>query len=46
MSELNRLIRALEAECREGHAAYMRGRQLLIKLCDDVVVGADATRAA
>lgn len=37
MSELNRLIRALEAECREGHAAYMRGRDQLIKLCDDVI---------
>ena len=35
MSELNKLIRALEDECREGHAAYMRGRPALLKLCDD-----------
>src|SRR5204863_7484114 len=37
MAELNRLIRALEAECREGHAQYMHGRDLLIKLCEDVI---------
>lgn len=37
MAELNRLIRALEAECREGHAVYMRGRQSLIRLCDAVI---------
>jgi CHAD domain-containing protein len=46
MSELNRLIRALEAECREGHAAYMRGREQLIKLCDDVIDEAGAQAAA
>jgi hypothetical protein len=40
------LIRALEAECREGHAAYMRGRDQLIKLCDDVIAEASETRAA
>ena len=34
MAELNRLIRVLEDECREGHAAYMRGRPALLKLCD------------
>lgn len=39
MSELNRLIRALEAECREGHAEYMRGREALIRLCDAVADG-------
>ena len=37
MSELNRLIRALEDECREGHAAYMHGRPALLKLCDGVI---------
>jgi CHAD domain-containing protein len=37
MSELNRLIRVLEDECREGHAAYMRGRPALLKLCETVV---------
>jgi CHAD domain-containing protein len=34
MSELNRLIRALEDECREGHVEYMRGRPALLKICD------------
>jgi CHAD domain-containing protein len=36
MAELDKLIRAVEDECREGHAAYMRGRTLLLKLCDAV----------
>ncbi|HYB95707.1 MAG TPA: CHAD domain-containing protein [Vicinamibacterales bacterium] len=36
MAELNRLIRALEAECRAGHAEYMRGRESLIKLCESI----------
>jgi CHAD domain-containing protein len=39
MSELNKLIRVLEEECREGHAAYMRGRQALLELCDKVIAG-------
>lgn len=46
MSELNRLIRAVEAECREGHAAYMHGRDQLTRLCDDVIAEASETRAA
>jgi CHAD domain-containing protein len=37
MAELNKLIRAVEAECREGHAAYMHGRSALLKLCDAVI---------
>jgi CHAD domain-containing protein len=37
MSELNRLVRALEDECREGHAAYMHGRPALLRLCDTVI---------
>lgn len=37
MSEVDRLIRALEDECREGHATYMRGRPALIQLCDSVI---------
>jgi CHAD domain-containing protein len=37
MTELDRLIRALEAECREGHAQYMQGRDQLIELCTDVI---------
>ena len=39
MSELNKLIRVLEEECREGHATYMRGRQALLELCDKVIAG-------
>ena len=46
MGELNRLIRALESECREGHATYMHGRDQLIKLCDDVIGEGSETRAA
>lgn len=37
MAEVGRLIRAVEDECREGHAAYMRGRPALIRLCDAVI---------
>ena len=37
MSELNKLIRVLEEECREGHAAYMRGRPALLKLCETII---------
>jgi CHAD domain-containing protein len=39
MAELRSLIRLLEAECRECHATYMRGRPALIKLCDDLILG-------
>lgn len=46
MSELNRLIRALEAECREGHAAYMHDRDALIRLCDAVVTESGGTQSA
>lgn len=35
--ELDGLIRALEDECREGHARYMRGRPAMVKLCDSVI---------
>jgi CHAD domain-containing protein len=37
MAELDALIRVLEDECREGHAAYMRGRSALLRLCDAVL---------
>jgi CHAD domain-containing protein len=40
MSELNTLIRVLEDECREGHAAYMRGRPALLNLCDTLIAAA------
>jgi hypothetical protein len=32
--ELDALIRALEQECRELHASYMRRRSSLLKLCE------------
>jgi len=38
--ELDGLIRALEDECREGHARYMRGRAATVKLCDTVIEAA------
>jgi hypothetical protein len=44
MSELNRLIRILEDECREGHAAYMRGRPALLKLCE-TIIGTDQSKS-
>lgn len=44
MAELNTLIRVLEQECREGHAAYMRGRPALLKLCDVVAGTANQSR--
>ncbi len=40
MSELNMLIRVLEHECREGHAAYMHGRTALLSLCDSLIAAA------
>ena len=42
MAELDKLIRVLEDECREGHATYMQGRAALLKLCDVVEETADA----
>lgn len=41
MAELKRLIRVLEAECRECHAVYMRARPALLKLCDAVIDAAE-----
>ena len=47
MAELNQLIRVLEDECREGHAAYMRARPALLKLCDTIIAsGARTTTTA
>jgi CHAD domain-containing protein len=37
MAELRTLIRVLEDECREGHAAYMRAKPALLKLCDAII---------
>jgi CHAD domain-containing protein len=33
-SELDRLIRTLEEECRQRHAVYMRRRTAMLKLCE------------
>jgi CHAD domain-containing protein len=44
MAELNRLIRVLEDECREGHATYMHSRPSLLKLCDSIIAAADRSR--
>jgi hypothetical protein len=41
MAELKSLIRVLEDECREGHAAYMRGRPALLKMCDAIIATAN-----
>jgi CHAD domain-containing protein len=38
-TELDTLIRVLEAECRKDHAIYMRRRASVLKLCD--TLGAD-----
>lgn len=46
MADVTKLIRTVEDECREGHAAYMRGRDALIKLCDSVIAAPAQTDAA
>jgi CHAD domain-containing protein len=48
MAELKKLIRVLEHECREGHAAYMRARPALLKMCDAIITshGQSTTTAA
>jgi CHAD domain-containing protein len=45
-TELDALIRVLEDECREGHAAYMRGRTALLKLCAAVTEAAEQFRSS
>jgi hypothetical protein len=42
MAELKSLIRVLEDGCREGHAAYMRTRPALLKMCDAIIAQAPA----
>ena len=44
-TELDTLIRVLEAECRTGHASYMRRRASILKLCDTLTPAADASAA-
>ena len=46
MAELKTLIRVLEDECREGHAAYMRARPSLLKMCDALIASAKTSHAA
>jgi CHAD domain-containing protein len=46
MAELDALIRVLEDECREGHAAYMRGKAALLKLCAAVTEAAEQSRSS
>jgi len=46
MAELKTLVRVLEDECRDGHAAYMRARPALLKLCDSVAHAARPSSSA
>ncbi len=46
MAELDALIRVLEDECREGHAAYMHARPAMLKLTDAVVAAAEHARSS
>lgn len=45
-AELDALIRVLEDEAREGHAAYMRGRPALVKLCAAVTEAGEQSRSS
>jgi CHAD domain-containing protein len=44
-AELDALVRLLEDECREGHAAYMHGRPSLLRLCESVIAESAAATA-
>ena len=44
MAELKTLIRVLEDECRAGHAAYMQARPALLRMCDQIIANAGATK--
>jgi CHAD domain-containing protein len=44
-TELDALVRTLEEECRQQHAAYMRRRASILKLCETLAPG-DASAAA
>ena len=45
MAELKALVRVVEDECREGHAAYMRARPALLKMCDAIIGAAGDPRS-
>ena len=42
--ELDTLVRELESQCREGHAAYMGERAGILEICDKVREAAQAGR--
>jgi CHAD domain-containing protein len=44
MAELKTLIRVLEDECREGHAAYMHARPALLKMCEQIIAADKQSR--
>lgn len=44
MAELRTLIRVLEEECRDGHAAYMRARPSLLQTCAAIIAAARDSR--
>jgi CHAD domain-containing protein len=44
-TELDTLVRALEAECRKDHASYMRRRASILKLCDTLTPAPPASSA-
>jgi CHAD domain-containing protein len=46
MAELKTLIRVLEDECRAGHAAYMRARPSLLKMCDAIIAAGESSTTA
>lgn len=45
MAELDALVRVLEDECREGHAAYVHARPAMLKLCNAVIDAAEQSRS-
>lgn len=45
-SELDRLIRTLEEECRQHHAVYMRRRAAILKLCEVLMSSENARTTA
>lgn len=45
-TELDTLVRTLEAECRRDHAGYMRRRTAILKLCETLGLAADDRTSA
>jgi CHAD domain-containing protein len=44
-SELDRLVRSLEHECRRLHGQYMASREALLSICDHASAAARGRRA-